>query len=215
MASAECARLWRWTSLARTCSKPWLRTTGVFQDVLSSDPSLNWREFSPYSPPDLASPRPSLPPSTPWWRRTEERWSAQSPLPRWALDRMLLYIEALVEAIGKSFSYSHYAGAWCCQQEGGRGSPCWIPQIWREGSYFLRCRPLHCRWHGGKSITNVFKILFNCSKFSVIDTIRFWKGCIISWNLLKIFQVSIADKFVDMSMASKLTKYSDLIKGAA
>merc|ERR1711874_335919 len=27
--------------------------------------------------------------------------------------------------------------------------------------------------------------------------------------------VSIADKFVDMSMASKLTKYSDLIKGAA
>ena len=29
------------------------------------------------------------------------------------------------------------------------------------------------------------------------------------------FQVSIADKFVDMSMASKLTKYSELIKGAA
>merc|ERR1712037_1007288 len=27
--------------------------------------------------------------------------------------------------------------------------------------------------------------------------------------------VSIADKFVDMSMASKLTKYSELIKGAA
>ena len=32
---------------------------------------------------------------------------------------------------------------------------------------------------------------------------------------LVFFQVSIADKFVDMSMASKLTKYSDLIKGAA
>ena len=34
-------------------------------------------------------------------------------------------------------------------------------------------------------------------------------------NLSPFFQVSIADKFVDMSMASKLTKYSDLIKGAA
>ena len=34
-------------------------------------------------------------------------------------------------------------------------------------------------------------------------------------NDLVFFQVSIADKFVDMSMASKLTKYSDLIKGAA
>ena len=32
---------------------------------------------------------------------------------------------------------------------------------------------------------------------------------------LVFFQVSIADKFVDMSMASKLTKYSELIKGAA
>ena len=36
------------------------------------------------------------------------------------------------------------------------------------------------------------------------------------WFLMVLlFQVSIADKFVDMSMASKLTKYSDLIKGAA
>ena len=33
--------------------------------------------------------------------------------------------------------------------------------------------------------------------------------------MVPLFQVSIADKFVDMSMASKLTKYSDLIKGAA
>ena len=33
--------------------------------------------------------------------------------------------------------------------------------------------------------------------------------------MVLLFQVSIADKFVDMSMASKLTKYSDLIKGAA
>ena len=30
-----------------------------------------------------------------------------------------------------------------------------------------------------------------------------------------LFQVSIADKFVDMSMSSKLNKYSELIKAAA
>jgi hypothetical protein len=34
-------------------------------------------------------------------------------------------------------------------------------------------------------------------------------------NNLSPSQVSIADKFVDMSMSTKLTKYSDIIKAAA
>ena len=57
------------------------------------------------------------------------------------------------------------AGAWRRQQEGGRGRPGGIPQVWREGSHFLCCWPCYCRWHGGKlnhfiEIWRFFKISF-------------------------------------------------------
>ena len=95
------------------------------------------------------------------------------------------------------------SGARRCKQEGSGGRPGGFPQVRREGSHLLRCWRYYCRWHGGK-LENIW--------IAGLLTMS-WEYLFPSW--FHFSQVSIADKFVDMSMASKLTKYSELIKGAA